>query len=152
MLNTTDVICFVLEPFCNRWDLNGILEWNEKNISSYRAPISVKWKSCLIDDTYTEQIVNRFPVRFSRRHVGKWKSALSIKYPDSTYWALTTLHYFLKLTKSYIVALPAHKTGIRNWRCLMSWELCNQSPLVAKTRNNWFGSEQLFCLRCFYPK
>ena len=51
MLNTTVVICFVLEPFYNTYDLNGIPVRNEENISSYRAPISVKWKSCLLDDT-----------------------------------------------------------------------------------------------------
>ena len=50
MLNTTVVICFVLEPFYNTCDRNGILVWNE-NISSYRAPISVKRNRCLLDDT-----------------------------------------------------------------------------------------------------
>ena len=51
MLNTTVIICFVLEPFYNTYDLNGIPVRNEENISSYQAPISVKWKSCLLDDT-----------------------------------------------------------------------------------------------------
>ena len=51
MLNAAVVIYFVLEPFYNKCDLTGIPKWNKENISSYRAPISVKWKSCLLDDT-----------------------------------------------------------------------------------------------------